>query len=588
VREGLASLLRGGSDRLEALLDGLRAAAQAMPFERVELRRGRARYRDERPRSAGASEVSGFRATIAREPGGVVQAELTFDAPAGGGAGANRIAVRVAPLAGDVALQARLHGLELAPWGALLPVALRAHGDSALRAPALDLVYDGAARTLRVEGEVAVTHLDLRAPRLARHLISDLSLRGKGRLSVDLGAATLQLQQGELAIGELQTLVEASLVRATTAPAFQLSAKVPTIGCQAVVDSLVGPLAPLLAGSRCQGDLSLRLQLDLDTAKLEALRLEFEPLLRGVTMTSMGEAIDFDVLRGPFEHHARQRDGSLFTFVTGPGTARWVPLAAIAEHMVQVVTTTEDGSFFWHKGFSLNQIRDAMVTNLQKGRFVRGASTISQQVVKNLFFVEREKTIARKLQEAVVTWQLEQRFSKQEILELYFNIIEFGPLIYGLQAAAAHYFNRPPAELTLLQSIWLGSIIPNPRGFYHHFSKGGVSEAWQKTLCWIADVMLKREKITAEQRQRLGSCAVVFGGGPDGSEPPPELGLGHEGALGEDVPPGALLDDAPPSRPLPPPTPGEGLLGPARPDRAGAPARPGRTPAPSVSPEDQP
>jgi membrane peptidoglycan carboxypeptidase len=150
--------------------------------------------------------------------------------------------------------------------------------------------------------------------------------------------------------------------------------------------------------------------------------------------------------------------------------------------------------------------------------------------VKNLFFVEREKTISRKVQEAVITWQIERSLSKQQLLELYLNIIELGPKIYGIKAAAQHYFNRGPIDLTLLQAIWLGSIVPNPRAFYHQFRDGKVSDTWRTYLCWIGSVMVTREKVTAEEFTRLGGCNVVFGGGPDGSEnPPPDMGLGHEG-----------------------------------------------------------
>jgi hypothetical protein len=298
-----------------------------------------------------------------------------------------------------------------------------------------------------------------------------------------------------------------------------------------VVASVPAGFAPMLEGMRCEGDLSYDVKATLDTSHMDSLKFDLGSALQSVRITSMGKFVRFDIFDAPFEHHARQQDGTLYTFDTGPGSPRWAPLTAITPDFIKVLTTTEDGGFFGHKGFCLDCIKSAMVDNLKRGRFARGASTITQQLVKNLFFVEREKTISRKVQEAVVTWQIERSLTKQQILELYLNIMELGPHIYGIKSAAQHYFARSPADLTLLQTIWLGSIVPNPRAFYHQFRDGKLSESWQTYLCWIADTMLKREKVLPEERARLGACHLEFGGGADGSEPPPpEMGLGHDGA----------------------------------------------------------
>ncbi len=579
VRTALASLFDRSATGLERGLERLRTALAAMPVQRIVLVRGRARYRDERPRAGAAGEVSDFAAHVERLPDGVVTLDVSFAADRGTKDAKNEIKGRVATATGDASLDIRLDALPLSPWGAVLPSGLRVHPDSRLRDTKIAIRYDAKARAASVDGKLHIDHFDVAAARIARHIIADLQVRASGKLLLDLAHDKLAFADAEFGMGRATAMVSGTIERFRKAPLIDMTLRVPSLACQDAVDSLVGPLAPMLAGARCKGSMSFRVEVGLDTAKMSSLRFEFEPTLRNVVIESMGNYIDFDVLRGPFEHHARQKDGSLYSFVTGPGSARWTHLGDIAPTMAMVVTTTEDGSFFWHKGFSLLQIRDAMVANLEQGRFVRGASTMSQQVVKNLFFVEREKTLSRKIQEAVVTWELEHRFSKEEILALYFNIIEFGPQIYGIRAASNHYFNRAPSELTLLQSIWIGSIIPNPRAFYHHFTKGEVSESWRKTLCWIADVMVKREKIDAETRARLGDCNVVFGGGPDGSERPADPGLGHEDAWDADAvpPPSEPVD---PDAPLPPPADAEAKPVPA------APTRP--SPAPSVRPEDQP
>ena len=572
VRNALAGLFDASADRLESSLAKLRTTLQAMPVERITLLRGRARYHDERPRAVAAGEVSNFAARIERKAEGMVELEVSFATEAGAVspaasaaaaaaaaadpaaapvAAANTIRGQVSTTTGDASLDIQLDRLPLAPWGAVLPRSLRVHPDSLLRDTRIQLRYDSRARTIALDGKGEVAHFDLEARRLALHVIADLVVRGSGKILLDLGQDKLAATGIELAIGRASALIEAKIAKARTAPILDLDIQVPTLECQDAVDSLVGPVAPMLAGARCSGTIAFRVDVGLDTAKMTSLKLEFEPTLRNVEIQSMGKHIDLAVLRGTFWQHAKQKDGSIHSFITGPGAESWVSLPEVSADMVKVVTTSEDGSFFWHRGFSLQAIRDSVVANLNEGRFVRGASTISQQVVKNLFFVEREKTLSRKLQEAVVTWELEHRFSKEEILALYFNIIEFGPQIYGIRAAAQRYFARHPVNLTLLQAIWLGSIIPSPRGHYHHFAKGQVTDTWRNHLCWLADIMLKREKITADERARLAECHVVFGGGPDGSEVPADGGLGHDldGWDADALPPGD--PDAPPPPPEP-------------------------------------
>ena len=128
--------------------------------------------------------------------------------------------------------------------------------------------------------------------------------------------------------------------------------------------------------------------------------------------------------------------------------------------------TTEDGGFFRHHGFNTCAIRTALIANIKAGRFVRGASTITMQLAKNLF-LSREKTLSRKLEELILTDYLEQTFTKDEMMELYLNVIEFGPDVYGVTAAADHYFGRTPAELNLAECLFLASLLPQPLRYHH-------------------------------------------------------------------------------------------------------------------------
>ncbi len=527
VREAIAGMFGKGADRLEHQLVRLRTALAAIPVPVVSVHHGRARFKDE---SQGpASELSDFSGRIERKPGqNVVSLQFDFHVP--GRKDTNTIAGHVDTRTGDAEVKVRLDHLPIAPYAAVLPVAVTVEPTSAVQNADVTLKFAADKRQMDIEGQGTLAQVNVEVARISRQRLMNLTVTAKGHVELDLGQQALRLQGGEVTVGKVHVILDSAVKKFRTAPDFDLHLKIPTVACQDVVESVPQGFAPMLDGMRCEGELSFAIDGSLDTANMTSLKFDFDAALQTVKITNTGKYIRFDIFDAPFEHHARQKDATLYTFDTGPGTDRWATYGAISPHFVKVLTTTEDGGFFGHRGFCLDCIKSAMVENLKRGRFVRGASTITQQLVKNLFFVEREKTISRKVQEAVITWQIERSLSKQQMLELYLNIIELGPKIYGIKAAAQHYFNRAPVDLTLLQAIWLGSIVPNPRAFYHQFRDGKVSENWQTYLCWIGDIMLKREKITEDERMRLGACNVVFGGGPDGSEaPPPDMGLGHEG-----------------------------------------------------------
>ena len=116
-------------------------------------------------------------------------------------------------------------------------------------------------------------------------------------------------------------------------------------------------------------------------------------------------------------------------------------------------------------------MREALIYDLQVERFARGGSTITMQLVKNVF-LNRNKNIARKLEEALIVWliETERLTSKDRMYEVYLNIVEWGPLVYGAQEAAAYYFKKRPSQLTAEESIFLASIIPKPKHFRNSFT----------------------------------------------------------------------------------------------------------------------
>jgi monofunctional biosynthetic peptidoglycan transglycosylase len=140
----------------------------------------------------------------------------------------------------------------------------------------------------------------------------------------------------------------------------------------------------------------------------------------------------------------------------------WVPISSVSRHLIHAVIASEDQKFFGHEGVDWDAIKKSVEADRAQGRFVRGGSTITQQLAKNLFFTT-EKSITRKLRELVVARWLEDELSKKRILELYLNVIEWGDGIYGAQAAAQRYYGKPASALDPEEAAGLAGMIPNPR-----------------------------------------------------------------------------------------------------------------------------
>ena len=143
---------------------------------------------------------------------------------------------------------------------------------------------------------------------------------------------------------------------------------------------------------------------------------------------------------------------------------QWVNYQRISPHLKRAVIAAEDARFLDHEGFDWEAIQKAMAKNERRGKIVAGASTISQQLAKNLF-LSGSRSWLRKGQEALITWMLETTMSKRRILELYLNFAEWGDGLFGAEAAARHHFGVPAAALTPHQGAWLAAILPSPRRY---------------------------------------------------------------------------------------------------------------------------
>lgn len=140
----------------------------------------------------------------------------------------------------------------------------------------------------------------------------------------------------------------------------------------------------------------------------------------------------------------------------------WTPYSKISPYLVKAVIIAEDDKFWQHEGFDFEAIQKAVEKDIKAGRLKAGGSTISQQLAKNLYLTP-EKSVLRKIREAVITWKIERTLSKRRIIELYLNVVEWGDGVFGAEAAARAYFGKPAYELTPMEAARMAVVLPNPR-----------------------------------------------------------------------------------------------------------------------------
>ncbi|MDA8124767.1 MAG: monofunctional biosynthetic peptidoglycan transglycosylase [Deltaproteobacteria bacterium] len=227
---------------------------------------------------------------------------------------------------------------------------------------------------------------------------------------------------------------------------------------------------------------------------------------------------------------------------------QWVSLARISPYAVKAVIIAEDDKFWAHEGFDFEAIQKAVEKDLKKKQFKAGGSTISQQLAKNLYLTPAKNPI-RKLKEAVLTWRLERNLPKRRIIELYLNVAEWGDGIFGIEAAARHYFGKHALDLSAREAAQLAVALPSPL----RYRPGGGGRYVENRAEAIYRIMVRRG-IAIPDYEDLMSEPVATGEGqedapiaPPWSAEPAGTTEGTENAEG--APGGAALRKDPPAVP---------------------------------------
>lgn len=189
--------------------------------------------------------------------------------------------------------------------------------------------------------------------------------------------------------------------------------------------------------------------------------------------------------------------------------AGWVSISEVSKVAVGAVVVSEDWAFFQHSGYDANQIREAIKEDWEAGGFVRGASTITQQVVRNVFLTQ-DKNLWRKVKELLLALQLEESVGKHRILETYLNIAEWGEGIFGIRAASQAYFGKDPSQLTAKEGAFLAMLLPSPKRYGQSFRRKQLTDYARDTVDSILHKMTQANYITEAERDTELLTPLLF------------------------------------------------------------------------------
>ncbi len=391
------------------------------------------------------------------------------------------------------ALRVHVRGKRL-PIGAL--TGLRRRGVDLSRAFADGTITLDLASPTRttITGAAAISGV-----RVSHELIASVPVDFSGRVQVNAslldqpGGRRLVLSPLTLARNGAELQLKGSVDwRGGRLPAAAtITAELPTVACQKALTALPMAMRDRLSGMNTRGKLGARVALTFD---------------RATSATSLDVDVNTDqcqVLREPLYANAKRlKRHYRHTFPDGRklrlrrGSKGFTSLGSLPRHVVRAFISGEDARFYDHNGFDPRQIERSLAIDLRDARFVRGGSTISQQLVKNLFLTHR-RTLARKFQEAVLTWRLEKHLSKRLILERYLNIIELGEGVYGIQAAARHWFDKPASKLRLREAAFLAALTPAPTTISRRIrNAGGMDKATRDRVRVILRAMRRDRAIS--------------------------------------------------------------------------------------------
>ena len=396
----------------------------------------------------------------------------------------------------------------------------------------LTVAIDIERREAVLEGDAQIQGFRVQHPALAEGPVGPFTFGVAGKLTVDVPTKNpkkikIMLENGRVMLGNVALNLAARMDSTGEHVKVSAEAQVPEVGGADLSQAVPPGLLPNLQPFRVGGKFAFKGRMAIDMADLPATILDADVDLKNLQVQEISDQIGFGRLRKIFYTRFEMPDGEVLVRETGPQSGRWTPLDQMPALLPQAVMAQEDGGFYKHKGVSMLHLRGSLVRNLESGRFARGGSTLTMQLARNIF-LNRRKTLSRKLEELVVTWLLERSFSKDELIELYLNVVEFGHDIFGIGEASRSYFRKPPRDLTPTEIAFIVRLLPAPRFYGQQYDKGRLTPAYARRMKELLKRMASRGQLPMEVANASQPELLWQGlderpaGGGDWEDAPPE------------------------------------------------------------------
>jgi len=383
---------------------------------------------------------------------------------------------------------------------------LKASFDS-IRLNVANIEKDGSE--LHIDGYTSISNLKINHPKIASKDVVIKNARfdyrfllGDDFISID---STSSMQLNKI---KVRPYVSYNTESDTI---YTLKVDIPKMTAQDFIVSLPDGLFTHFQGMEATGNFNYKLDFKFNKNKPNTLVFDSKLNKENLRITKYGEA-DLNKLNGEFVYRAIIKNVMQRPILVGNANPNYTPLDQISPYLRKSVLTTEDPSFFSHRGFINEAFKQSILKNIRTKKFSRGASTISMQLIKNVFLT-REKTLSRKLEEILLVYILENNriASKERMLEVYFNIIEWGPNIYGIGEASHFYFQKAPSALNVDECLFLATIIPKPRKFMYQFNdEGNLRDYAVKNQKFLRNLMFRRGLLVPEDT--IGLLPVYISG----------------------------------------------------------------------------
>lgn len=362
---------------------------------------------------------------------------------------------------------------------------------------------------IRMEGSWGVSNLNVNHWRIASN---DVVLP-KARMSATIVVGNNSISLEEESKLQLAHLTAFPSVRLQLKPhkTYSLGVHIPEIPAQEAFDSFPKGLFTSLEGIKVDGKIGYDFNVFLDETVPDSVELSSEMYEEGFRITRWGKT-DLSKINHRFIYTPEEQGAPVRNIIVGPENPDFTPLDEISPNLKNAVLTAEDPSFYSHEGFVPKAIRASIATNFKEKAFKRGGSTISMQLVKNVF-LDREKTLARKIEEMLLVWLIEHNdiVSKDRMFEVYLNIIEWGGNVYGIGEASRYYFLKKPSQLSVGESIFLASIVPRPKSGLYRFDQNGIIKDFLRGYYrLIGGLMARRGLVPVDPTHSYGFYSVTL------------------------------------------------------------------------------